>query len=148
MADAYVLIGNPNTRKSTLLRCLTGCFNRSVRDIETEDGQRIKVYARVTALQSSKTSWGEFQIEVARTRCDHVLFTLWPEGHPHDPVQWPGANDYLEGLQKEGWRISLAAVLGTHPLKPLAKDCLRLPSVLSKPINHSAAMLRQRLGWK
>jgi hypothetical protein len=148
MAVAYVLIGNPNTRKSTLLRCLTGCFNRSVRDIETEDGRRIKVYTRVTELQSSRTSLDEFQSEVARSRCDHILFTLWPEGHPHDPTQWPGANDYLDGLMQAGWRISLAVVLGTHPIKPRAVDCLRLPSVLSNPINQSAAMLRRRLGWK
>ena len=40
---AYVLIGSPRTRKSTLLRCLTGCYSRNLRDIETHHGQVLKV---------------------------------------------------------------------------------------------------------
>ena len=37
--DVFVIIGNPNTRKSSVVRCLTGCFNRSLRDIETLPGE-------------------------------------------------------------------------------------------------------------
>ena len=34
--DAYILIGNANTRKTSVTRSLTGCFNRSVRDIQLQ----------------------------------------------------------------------------------------------------------------
>ena len=35
--DAYILIGNANTRKTAVVRSLSGCFNRSVREIQLQD---------------------------------------------------------------------------------------------------------------
>ncbi|MCA6215610.1 hypothetical protein KGA65_03535 [Ideonella sp. B7] len=148
MVEAHVLIGNTNTRKSTLLRCLSGCFNRSVRDMETVQGQKFKLYARASALQESRTTVAAFQEEVARSRCQHVLFSLWPGPHPNDPEAWPDALTYLAALRQAGWAIRHAAVLGAQPLRPQADAVLTLPSVLDQPINTSAAQLRQHLGWK
>jgi ABC-type sugar transport system ATPase subunit len=148
MVEAHVLIGNPNTRKSTLLRCLSGCFNRSVRDMETVRGDKFKLYARASALQESRTTVAAFQEEVARSRCQQVLFSLWPGAHPHDAQAWPDAIAYLEALQRAGWVIRHAAVLGAHPLRPPAQSVVTLPSVLDQPINASAAQLRQHFGWK
>jgi hypothetical protein len=37
--DVYLLVGNPRTRKSSLIRCLSGCFNRNVRDIQLLSGR-------------------------------------------------------------------------------------------------------------
>lgn len=148
MVEAHVLIGNPNTRKATLLRCLSGCFNRSVRDLETQSGQRIRVYARVSALQESRTTPSAFMEEVARSRCSQVLFSLWPDAHPHDGEAWPDANAYLDHFRRAGWAIRHAALLGAAPLKPHAQQVLTLPSVLSQPVNATAAQLRQHFGWK
>ena len=54
--DAYIIIGNPNTRKASVVRSLTGCFNRSVRDIQPLGGrQPLRLYARVGALQDART---------------------------------------------------------------------------------------------
>ena len=49
--DAYLIIGNPNTRKASLVRSLTGCFNRSVRDILIQGSKTPqRFYARAGAL--------------------------------------------------------------------------------------------------
>ncbi|MEZ5452412.1 MAG: hypothetical protein R3E93_06265 [Thiothrix sp.] len=34
---AYIIIGKPNTRKSSTLRCLAGCFGKTRRDIALLD---------------------------------------------------------------------------------------------------------------
>ena len=77
--DAYIVIGNPNTRKASVVRSLTGCFNRSVRDIQPLDGKTaLRLYARVGALQDSNAGPQDFVAEVARMRCDAVLCCLAP----------------------------------------------------------------------
>ena len=50
--DVYLLVGNPRTRKSSLIRCLSGCFNRNVRDIQLLSGRApIRLYARAGSAQ-------------------------------------------------------------------------------------------------
>ncbi|NDY91340.1 hypothetical protein [Ideonella livida] len=149
--QAHVLIGNPHTRKSSLLRCLTGCFNRNVRDIALAQGGAVRVYARVAALQESRTEVADFMTEVVRSRCEHTVFALWPEAHPGDPERWPGATAYLQHLADAGWRLQRVAVLGAHPWTPpkalAGRELLRLPEVLSQPVNLSAQRIRQHFGW-
>lgn len=146
--EAYVLIGNPHTRKSTLLRCLTGCFNRSVRDIALQRGGQTRLYARVAALQESRTEVADFMAEVARSRCQQVAFALWPDAQPHDPQRWPGASAYLQALREAGWAVPKLVVLGAHPWQAGGgADLLRLPEVLTQPVNLSAQRIRQHFGW-
>lgn len=146
--DAYVLIGNPHTRKSSLLRCLTGCFNRSVRDIELQRGGAVRLYARVAALQESRTRPDEFLAEAARSRCTHAAFALWPEAHPNDPEQWPDAPAYLAALRTAGWQVRKVALLGAHPLPlGLGADAQQFPSVRHQPLNLTAQRIRQHFGW-
>ena len=55
--DAYIVIGNPNTRKSSVVRSLTGCFNRSIRDILlVGDKTALRLYARVGCVQDTSTT--------------------------------------------------------------------------------------------
>ena len=66
--DAYVLIGNAHTRKASVLRSLTGCFNRSVREILPLDASApLRLYARVGSLQDTRTAPADFVDEAART---------------------------------------------------------------------------------
>ena len=49
--DAYIVIGNPNTRKASLVRSSSGCFSRNLGDIQPLDGKPLpRLYARVGAL--------------------------------------------------------------------------------------------------
>jgi hypothetical protein len=111
--DAYILIGNANTRKSSVLRSLSGCFNRSVREIQLQSSRRpVRFYARVGALQATRTTVEEFVQEVARSRCEAVLFCLAPTAQHTDLMDYPGAEDYVTAFRERGWRIKGVAVLG------------------------------------
>jgi hypothetical protein len=145
---AYLLIGDSNTRKSSLLRALTGCFNRSLRDIELRNGKVLRLYARAAALQESRTNATDFIAEVARSRCSAVAFALLPEANPTDPLNLPDAHAYLRVFASAGWQFERTALLGAHPIKPALAGTARFPSVMSQPINHSAQSVREHFGWK
>ena len=148
---AYVLIGSARTRKSTLLRCLTGCYSRNLRDIELVGGGAVRLYARVSALQDSRTSPEDFLAEVGRQRCSHTAFILAPQRSPIDPQRLPDAQAYLDAFTQAGWRIEKVAVLGADPFQPSGgarSTVARFPNVLNQPINSSAAQLRQHFGWR
>jgi hypothetical protein len=148
---AYVLIGSPRTRKSTLLRCLTGCYSRNLRDIELAHGPAVRLYARVSALQDSRTSPDEFLAEVGRQRCTHVAFILSPQSSPLDPQRLPDAQAYLDHLERAGWQVERIAILGADPIRPRVarRDAVaRFPNVLHQPVNTSAAQVRQHFGWR
>lgn len=147
--EAYVLIGNPQTRKSSLIRCLTGCYSRGVRDIALQRGDAIRVYARISALQESRTQAADFIAEVQRSRCRQVLFSLWPEANTQDTQRWPDAASYLQALKTAGWTFRKTAVLGAYPLKlDQAGEVAQFPNVLTQPINASAQLIRNHFGWK
>lgn len=148
MIHAYILIGGPHTRKSTVLRCLTGCFNRSVRDIELQRGAALKLYARVAALQASRTTVAEFIDEVQRSRCNATAFALLPDASPLDPQRLPDAEAYLAAFQAAGWQLDKLAVLGAHPVQPKGLAVLRCPNVLHQPVNSTAQQVRQHFGWR
>ena len=146
--DAYLLIGNSNTRKASLLRSLTGCFNRSLRDIELLNGKPMRLYVRVAALQESRTDPADFIAEVGRARCTAVAFALLPEANPLDSERWPDAHAYIAAFKAAGWNLRRTALLGAHPIKPGLVDTARFPNVLHQPINTSAAALRAHFGWR
>lgn len=146
--EAYVLIGNPNTRKSTLVRSLTGCFNRSLRDIQPVSGAAVlRLYARAGALQETRTTPAGFVDEVAARRCSAVLFCLWPLANPIDPQELPDASAYLDHLKGAGWRLKSIAVLGQNPGGWRGASMRQFPQAPVDPINVTAQHLRSHFGW-
>ena len=101
--DAYLVIGNPNTRKASVVRSLSGCFNRSVRDILPLGGkQPLRLYARVGSLQDTKAGPQDFIAEAARARCNAVLCCLAPEREPRPCRALPRRTGVPGGLQGGG----------------------------------------------
>ena len=146
--DAYILIGNANTRKTSVVRSLTGCFNRSVRDIQLQSGRRpLRFYARVGSLQSTRTSLEAFLAEVARARCDAVLFCLSPGANKTDLEEYPDASTYVEALREKGWRINGVAVLGQDGGGVRAANLRQYTQAPTAPINVTARDVRAQFGW-
>ncbi|EGJ10477.1 MULTISPECIES: hypothetical protein [Rubrivivax] len=146
--QAYVLIGNPNTRKSTLVRSLSGCFNRSLRDIQPVSGApAFRLYARAGALQETRTTPSDFVHEVAGRRCAAVLFCLWPLANPVDPANMPDAGRYLEHFESAGWRLKSIAVLGQNPGGWRGAAMRQFPQAPVDPVNLTAHQLRAHFGW-
>jgi hypothetical protein len=146
--DLYVIIGNPRTRKASVVRSLTGCFNRSVRDIQTATGrQPLRLYARVGALQDTRTSAEDLVAEVARARCDAVLCCLSPAAHPQRTADCPAAPAYLAALAAAGWRLRAVAVLGQNAGGVRGARMRQFPLASTQPINLTAQAVRAHFGW-
>jgi len=147
--DAYVVIGNPHTRKSTLVRCLTGCFNRSVRDIQPQGGRpALRLYARVGALQDTRTRPGDFVAETQRTRCTAVLCCLAPTANLQQPSLYPDATSYLAHFEATGWRLRAVAVLGQNGGGLRSPLLRQFPLATTAPINVTALAVRAHFGWE
>jgi hypothetical protein len=146
--DLYLVVGNPNTRKASLLRSLSGCFNRSVRDIELVSGRAtLRVYARVGALQDTKTRPEDFVAEAAATRCDAVLCCVAPGAHTGTPALYPPAAAYLEQFKAAGWRVRGIAVLGQNGGGLRSPLLRQFPQAGTAPINATAHAVRKHFGW-
>jgi hypothetical protein len=147
--DVYIVIGNPNTRKASLVRCLTGCFNRSVRDIMPRDGKAsLRLYARAGSLQETRTRPDDFVAEVERSRCVAVLCCLSPSAHPNDPALYPDAQDYLARFSAAGWRVRSIAVLGQNAGGVRSPSLRQFPQATTAPINLTAQGVRMHFGWE
>jgi hypothetical protein len=146
--DAYLIVGNPNTRKSSLARALTGGFNRSRRDIALAGGRgTLRLYARAGSLQDARSSPDDFVGEVARQRCDALLCCLLPAAHPHAPDQLPAAAAYVARFERAGWRIAAIAVLGQDRGGLRSPRLQQFPQAGTAPINVTAAAVRAHFGW-
>ena len=146
--DAYIIIGNTNTRKASLVRSLTGCFNRSVRDVQIQ-GQSapVRIYARIGTLQDTRTTVGEFIAEVERTRCKAAIFCLSPAVDPNKTSGVLDAPSYVAALKAEGWRIKGIAVLGQNGGGVRATNLRQYPLAPTAPINVTARDVRAQFGW-
>lgn len=147
--DAYLVIGNPNTRKASLLRCLSGCYQRSVRDIQPlGGGAAFRLYARSGALQHTRTSAADFIAEVQRMRCSAVLCCLSPDASPDAVDDLPDARAYVAAFEAAGWRIRAIAVLGQNGggvRCPVLRQFVHSPVA---PINLTARAVRAHFGWE
>ncbi len=147
--DAYIIIGNPNTRKASVLRSLTGCFNRSVRDIQPLGGRpTLRLYARVGALQDSRCAPADFVAEATRMRCEAVLCCLAPTAHPDHAERLPDAQAYVAAFKAAGWRIRSIAVLGQNGGGVRSPNLLQFPQAPVAPINQTARAVRNHFGWE
>jgi len=146
--DLYLVIGNSNTRKASLVRSLTGCFNRSVRDIQI-NGAKVpqRLYARVGTLQDTKTSVEDLAAEVARLRCQAVICCLSPSALKSGPVEMPDAQTYVAKFKAIGWSIKAVAVLGQNGGGVRASNLRQYPQAPTAPINVIARDVRALFGW-
>jgi hypothetical protein len=146
--DAYIIIGNSNTRKASLARSLTGCFNRSVRDIQLQSARKpVRFYARVGTLQDTRTTPEQFAAEVQRARCEAVLFCLSPTANRNESVDLPDAQAYVAAFRKLGWRIKGVAVLGQNDGGVRAPNWRQYPQAPTAAVNVTARDVRAQFGW-
>ncbi len=146
--NAYLIIGDPNTHKSSLLRSLTGCFNRNDRDIQLVNGTSISIYARVSSLQESKITPKDFIDEVYKRGCTNVIFCLQPDPNPLFPMLYPDAHAYIAAFEEAGWSFVKTAVVGIHLISPVLQHVARFPRAASLPINVLARNIRAHFEWQ
>ena len=145
--DAYVIIGEPNARKSSVLRSLTGCYRRNVKDIRLSNGKQIRIYARSTSLQEIPKTAQEFIAETNKRGCSSVIFCLRSQANPENSVKYPDASAYLFSFKEAGWNIVKVAVLGTDTASPPYPQQKFFPNSTKDPINQTAKAVRSHFEW-
>jgi hypothetical protein len=147
--DLYLVVGNSNTRRASVIRSLSGCFNRSQRDILPLDGSKpLRVYARVGALQETRTTAQDFIDEAVKTRCEAVLCCLSASAYGSGPGAYPDAPSYLQAFKAAGWRVRAVAVLGQNSGGIKSPHMRQFPQATTAPINVTAAEVRALFGWR
>ena len=147
--DVYLIIGNTHTRKSSVVRSLSGCFNRSVRDVALLGGKgAVRLYARAGALQETRTTADDFIAEAARTRCTAALCCLLPSANSKDADAFPPAQGYIDTFEAAGWRIRAVAVLGQNNGEVRHAHARQFTQAPTTPINLTARDVRQHFGWE
>ena len=155
MTNLHIIIGDSNTRKSSLLRCLTGVGNGNAKkklDVAISNGTVISVHCTLSALQENYKPLTPVEfihaINAQRPTPTDIAFTLRVNARGI----YPNANTYLQAYQQvAGWRIVNIALLGTSArglqgLPPTA-NIVRVPSSKTRPTNESAQSVRQAWGW-
>jgi hypothetical protein len=118
-----------------------------VRDIQLQSGRPVRFYARVGALQNTRTTLDEFVQEVQRSRCDAVLCSLLPNAVHTDLMDYPDAQAYVAGMRERGWRIKGVAVLGQDGGGVRAPNLRQYVQAPTAPVNVTARDLRAQFGW-
>jgi hypothetical protein len=151
--DAYVLIGEDETGKSSITRSLTGvargsAANKMSRVIATLT-VKIRVYVHLTSLQEDKINPERFAEMVSKQKdCQAVLFSLRLSG----ARGCPDADTYLQHFIGEGWNIVRVACLDV----PVSRITTSLPSgtIRAFPaitdtttVNEVAAQVRSHFEW-
>lgn len=106
--DAFIVIGNESTGKSSIVRSLTGIRNSDERLIKFSSGNIYKLWAKDSSLQEARITPQEFIQEAVQRNVDAVLLTLWPrQVTPRNPNQgpFPDAGGYIQEFITAQWNI-------------------------------------------
>ena len=154
--DAYVIVGENDSGKSSVTRCLTGSGSGKIRTrpIAKCGDTIINVYVHLSSLQEDYKrikNPADFVSQVSRENCDAVLFSLWPHGRGGGNRR-PDADTYLRHfVDVAGWNIVRVACLGIpvdRITTLLANGTIRtFPTVEPTPVNDVAAQVRCYFNW-
>ena len=147
MPDAYVIMGDRNTRKSSTIRALTGAFQRGLYRVATQNAGVIDIFVQISALQESGISPQQFIQQVGQNNYQYVLVSLWiSQGNGQ-----PNGQTYIQYFLYAGWNILAIVVLGTNRLPyflPRNTPPPRfIPNSQALPANQISSQIRTWWQW-
>ncbi len=140
---AYVIIGDGGTRKSGVVRCLTGVFGGGKRDVKfVKPNQVFPVYVQVRSLQEiGNKNIGKFIKDINQSGVKHLLVCL-------RDTAFRGCLDsggYLKAFKAAGWNIH-REVRMNQSNRSNAR-VLYVPNSRNMPSNEVASLVRSHFGW-
>ena len=155
MPRLHLVIGDSNTRKSSLVRCLSGVFGgRSANQhmqIQQATGTVITVYCATSALQEnlrplSPSDFITLVNSMVPVPTD-ILITL----RVNSRSTYPNAAQYVAAFLNAGWVVASVALLGASAqalarVAPAARIAA-IPNSTTQPTNLTASIVRPVWGW-
>ena len=150
--NVWIIQGGPNTRKSSVIRCLTGLARRNQNPYDIQllprvGGGYIPVYVVVSALQEPAPAQTpqQFVAFITQHRHMNVLVCLRIQGTPHCQYD---AVEYHREFVAAGWNIQDVVTLGPYPgSPPAAPQNVAFPAAPNAPANSIARRIRTRWQW-
>ena len=153
MPRLHVIVGDANTRKSSLLRCLTGVVGgrsaNQLMDVLLSSGSIVQVFCTTSALQESldPKQPQRFIADVLAMKPvpTDVAITLRLKNR----ASYPAATAYFAAFASAGWSVSSVALLGSASSTPVpvGARAVSIPASMTQPTNESAASVRKVWGW-
>lgn len=155
MPRLHLVIGDANTRKSSLVRCLSGVVGgRSANQhmqIQLATGSVITVFCTTSALQESlhprMPSAFISEINSMVPVPTDVLVTL----RVGPRAKYPSATQYVADFLNAGWMVASVALLGSSAQRPpglgVAAQVSVVPNSAQQPTNLTASIVRKSWGW-
>lgn len=156
MPNLHIIIGDANTRKSSLIRCLTGVGSRdALLDVKEASGNDIKVYCMHSALQEKPIAPLDFiaTVSALSTQPTDVAFTLRVNGLTKQKTYYPPFSDYLAAFSKVNWPVVNVALLDANACRiPMGsfrgvRVCSE-PNSKNQPTNQTASLVRAVWQWE
>ncbi|EMB36245.1 hypothetical protein KP612_06185 [Treponema denticola] len=142
--DVYIIIGNSDQRKSSVIRCLTGVAQIKTIQITTIQKKIIDVYVSIKSLQESKTLPKNFIQSVNQNSVKAVFIPLWENGNNN----FPDASVYIKEFKQAGWTINKVAHFGVKlPSQNYTNSDICVPNSNVYPSNQTASTVRTYFGW-
>lgn len=150
--DAYIIIGEAEVGKSSLIRALTGIRNDDERLISLRGGPDFQLWAKDSSLQEASVEPRDFISEATGKMVDAVLCALWPKSRRSKGVTYPDELGYLQAFHAAGWTIQPIVVLakgGNHPTVrlPVGVTSTNFSNIRTSPFNSFSASVRLHWGW-
>lgn len=131
----YILIGSPNSRKSSVIKCLTGVGNvpkiyskkkHKKYHIKTTSSELMDFHIETSALQEKPILPEKFIKTVEQileeTGCSNFLFPLRINGLKNTGVNYPDAQRYLNKFLAVNIKISKCELLGESEMLETLKE--------------------------
>lgn len=149
MPNVYVVIGDANTKKSSIIRALSGVDRRDNYLIEDLEGNTLNIFIQIRSLQESKISIQEFIDYITKQNIENVLVALRKDRCN----SLPQGMDYLQSFVANSWSIQQIVVLGENQLPNLPQGCPQpnfFPNSADENIaaNNIAHEIRKIWNWK
>ena len=154
MPNLHIIIGDSNTRKSSLLRCLTGVGSgNATRHLHLAEasGNTIQLYCILSALQENYKPLlpSEFIKFVKNLRPQPTDVALTLRVNQRGP--YPGFQAYLQAFSVAGWPVVNVALLGssacTQRQQISALNVSAVPTSPHQPTNLTASQVRAAWRW-
>ncbi len=154
MPNLHIVVGDANTRKSSLLRCLTGVGSgNATRYIQVAEasGNVLTVFCMLSALQESykpmtPAAFVRFVRQLSPQATD-VAVTLRANARG----TYPGLAAYLQAFSQAGWPVRNAAFLGpgAYALRTsvAGANSVAVTRSPNQPTNQTAQQVRKAWGW-
>lgn len=149
----FLILGEANARKSSLIRCLTGIGRSGKWSVCSASGNELPVYVQMTSLQEeqnteSKSYTANEFMEILDDRAPEIDTILLP-------LRITGHEIYFNDFEHEGFTIEKVVILQRKHENYQALettlcrryDCLRIENSNTQPSSFTASKIRPFFGW-